>query len=264
MSARVAVVGHVEYVDFISLPRLPVAGEVLNDLGAWERAGGGGGVAAPMLAEAGGEVELFTALGDDDRAERSIAELTARGVRVHVAARAGKPTRRAITLLAGGERSIVTIGSRLAPSGDDPLPWERISSAVYFTAGDALALQHARRARALVATPRAGEVLASGPSLDALVYSAGDPREVELAGRFAARARLVVATEGADGGSWWGESSGRWSAAPPPGPIADSYGCGDTFAAIVAYALGMGQPIEQATALGAQWAALALTRPGAP
>ena len=51
----------------------------------------------------------------------------------------------------------------------------------------------------------------------------------------------MVATEGADGGRWWGESEGRWAAVPPPGPVRDSYGCGDAFAAGFTYGLAAGQ-----------------------
>ena len=264
--ARVAVVGHVEFVDFIAVDHLPAAGEVVHDRRAFQRAGGGGGVAAGMLAETGATVELFTAFGDDDHGRRAVEQLTTAGVAVSAVLRAGTPTRRAITLLAGGERSIVTIGARLAPSGSDDLPWGRLDEAdgVYFTAGDAGALAHARRARVLVATPRAGAVLATGPRLDALIYSTGDPDEAALARDAESRARYVIATEGADGGHWWGESSGRWAAAKPPGPVRDSYGCGDTFAAVVALALGTGATIAEATALAAQWAALVLTRDGAP
>ena len=42
VSAHVAVVGHVELVEFISVPRLPAAGEVLHGQAAFERAAGGG------------------------------------------------------------------------------------------------------------------------------------------------------------------------------------------------------------------------------
>ena len=107
-------------------------------------------------------------------------------------------------------------------------------------------------------------MLESGPRLDALIYSAGDPYETALAERYADRSRFVIATQGADGGRWWGESSGGWDAVPPPGPVRDSYGCGDTFAAVVALALGAGSTVAQATALGACWGALVLTRDGAP
>ena len=138
---RVAVVGHVEFVEFVSVAHLPAAGEVVNGEGAFQRAGGGGGVSAGMLAETGAQVELFTAFGDDELGGRAVAQLREAGVTVHTATRASTPTRRAITLLAAGERSIVTIGKRLAPAGDDALPWDRLerTHAVYFTAGDAAA-----------------------------------------------------------------------------------------------------------------------------
>ena len=103
-----------------------------------------------------------------------------------------------------------------------------------------------------------------GPLIDALVYSAGDAGEREWAARVAHRVRLHVATEGARGGSWWGESVGRWSPVPPPGEPRDAYGCGDSFAAGVTFALAGGSSIEDAVALGAQQGALCLTRAGAP
>jgi ribokinase len=73
-----------------------------------------------------------------------------------------------------------------------------------------------------------------------------------------------VLTEGGGGGRWWGESEGRWSAVPPPGPVGDSYGCGDAFAAGVTHGLGSGMSIDQACAIGARWGAEMLTRVGAP
>ncbi|MHB8689644.1 MAG: PfkB family carbohydrate kinase [Solirubrobacteraceae bacterium] len=265
-AVRVAVVGHVELVEFVSVPRLPAAGEVIHGDREFERPAGGGGVAAGLLAEAGATVELFTAFGNDAAGRTSVEQLQGAGVQVFAAVRPNQPTRRGFTLLAAGERSIITIGERLAPSGDDRLPWERLEACagVYFTAGDTGALERARRARVLVATPRAGAVLESGPTLDALVFSAGDTYEASLAERSGSRARLVFATEGADGGRWWGESSGRWQAEPVPGTVRDAYGCGDTFAAILALALGAGQTIERATSLAATWAARVLTRTGAP
>jgi len=56
-----------------------------------------------------------------------------------------------------GARTIVTIGQRLEPLGSDKLDWDRLAQAqgVYFTAGDVSALEQARRADVLVATPRA-------------------------------------------------------------------------------------------------------------
>ena len=229
------------------------------------RAGGGGGVAASVLAEMGAEVDFFTALGDDADGRAAAAQLEERGVRMHVAWRP-EPTRRAVTLLEpSGERTIITLGERLEPRGSDHLEWERLIDAgsVYFTAGDASALERAQRAAIVVASPRARVVLETG-TVDALVFSENDPDESKWAERAAPHARLLVATEGERGGRWWGESEGRWAAAPLPGPVRDSYGCGDSFAAAFTLGLGRGDSVDEAAAFGAQWGALALTRVGAP
>jgi ribokinase len=281
---RAAVIGHVELVEFLVVDRLPAGGEVAHAIERFQRAAGGGGVAAAVLAEMGAEVDLYCALGDDRMGARARAELSAgrqsgnvsagrqsgngrpKPIAVHAAIRR-KPTRRAIALLQrGADRAIVTIGERLAPAGSDPLPWERLDNVAgaYFTAGDRGALAHARRAGVLVATPRAGEVLADGPPLDALIWSARDRRESVLARQLAGRARLLIETDGERGGRWWGTSHGSWRAVRPDGPLCDSYGAGDAFAAAVTVALSEGAEVADAVALGARWGARMLTRTGAP
>jgi ribokinase len=271
---RVGVVGPVEWVDFIPLERFPRSGEVVHARGAFTRAAGGGGVVAGVLAELGAEVDFFCALGDDAAGSAAAAELKTRGVRVHVAWR-DAPTRRALTLLEDhGERTIITVGDRLNPLGSDELEWARLRDAdgVYFTAGDDAALGRARAARVVVASPRARTALeGDGPSIDALVFSARDRDESAWAERVEHRARLLVATNGADGGRWWGQlgrppqaARGSWRAAPLPGEPRDSYGCGDSFAAGFTFALAQGASVREAVALGASCGARCLTRPGAP
>jgi ribokinase len=265
--SRVAVVGHVEWVDFVPIARLPREGEVVHAQGSFARAAGGGGVAAAVLAELGADVDFFCALGDDSLGREAAAELTSRGVHVHVGWRHGEPTRRALTLLEGdGERTIVTVGERLEPRGDDDLDWDRLrqTDGVYFTAGDVGALDKARQAKVLVATPRGRDTLESGPTIDALVFSRGDPDETRWAHELEGKARLLVQTRGAAGGVWWGESQGSWKAVPPDGPIQDSYGCGDSFAAAFMLGLAQGGSVAEAAALGAQEGARMLTRRGAP
>ncbi len=217
--------GHVEWVDFVEMERLPLRGEIAHALEVFTRAAGGGGVAAVVLAELGADVDFFCALGNDFGGRAAADQLAGRGVRVHAAWR-GEPTRRAITLLEGGERTIVTLGDRLEPLGSDGLDWDRLDVAdgVYFTAGDAEALRQARRAGVLVASPRGREALGAGVDMEALVYSAADGDEARWAERLAAHTRLLVETRGAEGGSWTGESVGSWPAVPPPGPVRDSYG----------------------------------------
>src|SRR5918996_830810 len=113
VQARVAVVGHVEWVDFAIVSRLPRPGEILHVREFWDEAAGGGAVAAVQMA---------------------------------------KLTRGSLFLCA-------LTGERLVPHGDDPLPWDALDDVggVYFTGGDAAALQAARRADVIVATPRAGD-----------------------------------------------------------------------------------------------------------
>jgi ribokinase len=264
---RVAVVGHVEWVDFMPVPRLPPRGQVIHAESGSERPGGGGTVAAVAMAELGADVDFFCALGDDANGNAAQAQLEQRGVRTHVAWR-DRPTRRAITLLEpDGERTIITLGERLEPRADDQLDWGRLDGAasVYFTAGDAGALRRARRSPVVVASPRGRDVLESaGVEIDAVVFSERDDDERAWAHRIAGQARLLVATEGARGGRWWGESEGRWQAVPLPGERRDAYGCGDSFAAAFTLGLGRGDTVAQAAALGAEAGARALTRVGAP
>jgi ribokinase len=266
---RIAVIGHVEWVEFVRLAAYPPRGGLAQATPVSEHAGGGAVVAAAVLASLGAEVEFFCALGDDARARRSERELTARGITVH-AARRSRPSRFVFTMLDdAGERTIVTVGERLQPGGDDALNWDRLTTidGVYFTAGDSGALAAARSARTLVVTPRAGDHaagLSAAPRVDATVFSAHDRDEVRWASDWEPHSRLVVATEGAAGGSWWGEGSGRWPAAPVPGPIRDSYGCGDSFAAGLTFGLASGRSVAEATAIGARCGAAMLARVGAP
>jgi ribokinase len=264
--SRVAVVGHVEWVDFLAVPRLPGPGDIVGARVSFARAAGGGGVVAGVLAELGAEVDFYCALGDDAHGHAAAEQLSGQGVHLHVAWRT-QPTRRAVTMLDDQrERTIVTIGERLEPLGSDDLEWERLAKAdaVYFTAGDAAALEHARAARVVVASPRGREALEGGPEVDALVYSGEDQDESRWARRLGNRARLLVETDGSHGGEWRGESRGHWEAVDAPGPIRDSYGAGDSFAAGFTFSLSTGGSVAEAAGLGATCGARALTRPGAP
>jgi ribokinase len=263
---RVAVVGHVEWVDFIPVMRMPRQGEVIHAEGAFARAAGGGGVVSVVLAELGAEVDFFCALGDDPLGHAAAEQLAERGVSAHVAWRK-HPTRRALTLLErDGERTIVTVGERLEPFGSDDLEWEHLRGAegAYFTAGDAAALRRARDASVVVASPRGRAALRDGPSIEALVYSGRDHDECEWARRLEGNARLLVETRGALGGVWRGESEGSWSAVAPEAETKDAYGCGDSFAAGFTFALATGASVAEAVALGARCGARCLTRAGAP
>jgi ribokinase len=80
---RVAVVGHVEWVQFARVPHVPCAGEVVHAHDPFEEPAGGGGVAAVQLARLAGAATFLTALGRDELGERSVARLKELGVDVH-------------------------------------------------------------------------------------------------------------------------------------------------------------------------------------
>ena len=261
---RLAVVGHVEWVQFLRVEHVPAAGEIVHAHGLLEQAAGGGAVAAVQLVKLAGACDFFTALGDDEFGRRSREQLTAQGVHVH-ATLVPEPQRRAVVFVDGtGERTITVIGDRLVPSRADPLPWQRLAEAagVYFTGGDVEALQAARQARVLVATPRILALLQrSGIEFDALVGSANDPGERYAPGNLDPPPRLRVATMGADGGI--AEPGGAFAAAPLPGPPGDAYGAGDSFAAGLTYGLAAGLSTGEAIALAARCGAAAVTGDGA-
>jgi ribokinase len=261
---RVAVVGHVEWIRFARVDKIPGAGEISHSFDHWEQAGGAGAVAAVQLALLADEATLFTVLGDDDLGRRAKAELESRGVVVHTGVDE-RPQRWAFTQIDDpGERTITTVGPKLVPRGhDEQLPWHELAEmdAVFFVAGDADALVHARRARVLTATPRELDVLRrGGVVLDALVGSGSDPAEQYRAGDLEPEPQLVVTTSGSLGG--WTRPGGPFSAAVPPGEILDTYGAGDSFAAGLTYALGTGLPAAEAVAFAARCGAGALTGRG--
>jgi sugar/nucleoside kinase (ribokinase family) len=59
-----------------------------------------------------------------------------------------------------------------------------------------------------------------------------------------------------------GAAWGRRRAEQPTGPVVDSYGAGDSFAAALTVALGADQPLDAALELAARCGAAALTRRG--
>jgi ribokinase len=251
---RVAVVGHVEYVEFLTVDHVPIAGEIVAATSRCAVPAGGGAVAAVALARWAGACTLYTALGDDELGHRAAAELRGHGVDVRAAFR--RVQRRAVTLVdASRERTIVVIGERLAPEPDDALGWDdlAVTDAVYVTAGAPGAVTHARRARVMVSTSRFLRGLrGTGVVLDALVGSANDPSERYAAGELVPEPRLVVRTDGARGGSYVADGIATTYVAAPVIVTGDSYGAGDSFAAALTLALGEGMGPADAVTVAAR------------
>jgi ribokinase len=247
------VVGHVEWVESVLVDRVPAAGQIAHADPDWEEPAGGGAVAAAQLVRLAGACDFFTALGNDDLGRRSAARLAEVGIAVH-AEWFGSTRRAFVQVDAHGERTITTVGPKLRPRALPPMDGY---DAVFFVAGEPDALRAARAAPFLAATPWEEETLArGGVRLDLLVGSGTDPGERYEGGLDAA---LVVRTEGARGGTVDGR---RFAPAPPPGPIGDTYGAGDSFAAALCYALARGDPVDDALALAARAGAAVITGRG--
>jgi ribokinase len=266
---RVAAVGHVEWMEFAEVERVPSPGDIVPARRTFTLPAGGASVTAVQMAKlAGGEALFFTSLGDDELGHRAKEGLEELGLTVHVAWRKDKPTRRGFTYLDDdGERTITVIGERIAPHGDDPLPWDELRDvdACFLSAGDIGAVQSARAAKVLTATARIVPLLSEAHvGLDALVGSGSDPKEQYVDGQLDPSPKYVVRTAGARGGEWVGEEgrTGKWTAVPLPGPRKDSFGCGDSFVGGLTYALGAGRAIDEALDLSARCGAYCFTGRG--
>jgi ribokinase len=260
---RVAVVGHVEWIQFARVEHAPATGELVQASEWWEEAAGGAAIAAVQALKLGAEVEFFTVVGDEPRGRHAVEHFRDLGLTVHAVAR-GQQRRGFIQLDRDGERTITVMGERLVPAGDDPLPWERLAGVdgVYFTGGDEAALREARQARVVVATPRAGEPLRrSGVKLDVLVRSGDDAGEMAFGDQLDPPPHFIVSTRGKEGGQWLGEdhTTGTWHSADLPGPKGDSYGAGDSFAGGLTWALADGRSIEDALEIASRSGAHKLT-----
>ena len=120
-----------------------------------------------------------------------------------------------------------------------------------------------RRDGVVVATARSLELLETADvALDAVVGSQRDAgeryRPIEPP------PKLVVATAGAEGGTWSAAEgrTGKWAAVPLPGPRGDAYGAGDSFAAGLTYGLADGREVDAALELAARCGATCMTGRG--
>ena len=218
---KVAVVGHVEWIEFLRVEAVPQPGEIVGTQETWEEPAGGGGVAAVELARLAGAVVAL--LPPRRRRARQARADGARGASVRVlSAKSDEPQRRGFVYIDEvGERTITVIGEKPRPKGGEgTLPWEELDDVdgVYFTAGDAEAVRQARRARVLVATARELPTLhAAGVELDALVASGEDDAERYQTGDLDPPPKLVVSTAGSLGG--WAQPGGPYKPAVAPGPV---------------------------------------------
>ena len=223
---RVAVVGHVEWIESLK-SAMPKPGEIVHVTEWWEDVGGGGSVAAVQLAKLAGGAEFYMRW---PRTRGAGVQAAARGagVTVYAAPRPGEHRRGFVHLDGEHERTITILGERIAPHGDDDLPWENLAQtdAVYFTAATSARSRTPRTARRHAARLR-HTLAAASVKLDVLVQRPASSRPRMCSTRRRLRGRPARTRR------WWGggrTTDGHLEAAELPGEPKDSYGAGDSFA----------------------------------
>ena len=252
---KLAVIGHVEWVTFLKVDQLPLAGEISHAKDSFEEAAGGAAVAAVQMARLiNGPVDLITSLGKDNHGKKCYERLTKLGLNLKVAWRE-KPTRKGISLISKeGERAITVIGERLQPIASDNLPWSNLKNydGIFITATDIEGIRLARKAKFLSATPRTGEqtLKNSKVKINALIGSGLDLGEKINHEELEPKPDIYISTKGKLGGTIFPENI-KYKSIKPSSKEIDTYGCGDCFAGAVTTALSAKLNLEQAINIGA-------------
>ena len=245
---KFAVIGHIEWINFIEVDQLPKPGLISHSKKSIEYPAGGGSVIAKRLRElTNSDVHFFTALGNDFYGKQCLNILENMGIKLHVAW-CDKPTRKGFSLIdSEGERSITIIGDRLAPTHKDNLDWSILNEmdGVFITAADMQIFKKSRIAKTLCSTPRAGLNIINESKifLDGLIGSNLDPGEAFSLTELSLKPKFVIKTEGENGGILF--PGGRYKAFENIKDKVDSYGCGDSFAAGILYGLASKWSIEE-------------------
>ncbi len=265
---KVAVVGHVEWCEFVRVDRVPQSGEIIVAHESWDEMAGGAGIAAVVIGRLAGNCLLYTSVGADDLGSSGVANLEQHGVRVYSERVSHQSTNRAFVQIDDAKERTIIVAGTLRPSGkasSAAMPWQDLkdADAVYFVSGDVEALQYARRAKFLVATARELPVLQqAGVQLDVLVCSQQDRDEAYEAGDLKIAPRFVVKTMGAAGGVV--DPGGKYPAEYVAEEyVVDAHGCGDSFAAGLTFGLASTGDIHQALNIASHEGAMALQRRGA-
>ena len=245
---KFAVIGHIEWINFIEVDQLPQPGLISHSKRSLEYPAGGGSVIAKRLSElTNSKVHFYTALGHDFYGKQCLNILENMGIKLHVAWR-DQPTRKGFSLTdSEGERSITIIGERLSPNHNDDLDWNTLNEmdGIFITAADKELLKKSRFAKTLCMTPRVGlnMINESGILLDGLIGSNLDPGEYFSLNELKLKPKYVIKTEGENGGIVF--PGGRYKAIKNKKNNVDSYGCGDSFAAGILYGLSSKWNIEE-------------------
>ncbi|PJE23021.1 MAG: ribokinase [Mycobacterium sp.] len=238
MSARVCVVGSINWDVTLDVADLPRPGETVLASSLVYAPGGKGGNQAVAAARAGAEVRFIGAVGDDPAGDRLVDHLRATGVGVDAVIRRHGPSGTAIIVVdSGGENTIV-----VAPGANTALsvsPGSIAGCDVLLTQLEIpvpTALTAARQARSVGAVVMVNASPA-GPDGDVLAELAG-VADVVIANEHEARSwpwrpAHFVTTLGARGARYLGVD-GEFEVPAPAVAAVDTTGAGDVFAGVLA------------------------------
>ena len=170
---KVAVVGHVEWVEFVEVDQVPAPGPDRPRTDSWAGPAGGGAVVAVQLLKLAGACDFYTALGDDELGRRSVERLARARARRCTSQWFGRRAARSRTSTGHGERTITTIGPEAAPAR--AASRSTATTRVFFVAGDVEALRSARGRRASSPRRRASSRRCSRAASTSTCSSAAAP-----------------------------------------------------------------------------------------
>ena len=198
-----AVVGHVEWVRFASVERVPKPGEIIQAREHWLEPAGGGAVAAVELLRLAGNCDFFVAVGNDETGPRGCPE--ALGRHVHAVTRAvTSPAARVhvprATTASGRSRSSARSSTHTAATRCRGASWRRstLSTSAQVTVmrcGPHGRLACSSPARELPTRRRRCRAGRARPQ-------STDPEETYEPGQIEPAPKLVVTTRGREGGSY--------------------------------------------------------------
>ena len=260
---RAAVVGHIEWLEFVPVEAVPRPGEIVHADESWEQAAGGGSAAAVQLTKLADSVDFFTALGNDEHARLAREELEARGITVHataIDAPSAAASHSSTTPVSGRSRRSVASSIRAATTTG-------------FRGTSSLAATLSTTAQATPTHCWRLDVRASSLRRHASSRRRGKPRwsrraRLEREGRSRAlparadRSRAEARRDDFRTARWVGAAGWAVQRCAASDESADAYGAGDCFAAGLAFGLAAGLEGLEALDFAARCGAGALAGPG--